>query len=81
MKVSGKSIDWPAANEKSNEPPTLTSPFGQGIPVNGIGQIEAVGLMVDLTGGTAASPVESQMHTSARGPDVAAAWVPCGHWQ
>ena len=66
--------------------PTRTSPLGHGIPVNGIGQIEAVGLTIDLTGGTAASPVESQMQTSANGPDAAAACVVCpgprlGHWQ
>ena len=61
-------------------PPTFTWPFGQGIPVSGIGQIEPVGLMLDLTGGTAASPVESQRQTSASGPDCAAACVPCGHW-
>ena len=32
-------------------------PFGQGIPVNGIGHAMASGLVVDLTVGTATRPV------------------------
>ncbi|MBV8282087.1 MAG: hypothetical protein JO347_08500 [Candidatus Eremiobacteraeota bacterium] len=46
-----------AAQGATHLPPTFTWPFGQGMPVNGIGQIEPLGLMLDLTGGTAASPV------------------------
>src|SRR5271166_2262071 len=54
-------------------PPMFTWPLEQGIPVSGIGQMDAVGLTVDLTGGTAARPVLSHRQTCARGPDCAAA--------
>ena len=60
-------------------PPTFTWPLGQGIPVRGVGQMEAVGLIVDLTGGTAAKPVSSQRQICERAPVCAAACVPCGH--
>jgi hypothetical protein len=62
-------------------PPTFTWPLGQGIPVSGMGQMEPVGLMLDLTGGTAAKPVLSHRQTCPSGPDCAAACVPFGHWQ
>ena len=74
------------AHGATHLPPTLIWPLGQGMPVRGIGQIEAVGLTVVLTGGAAASPVLSQMQISASGPDAAAGCVFCpgpsrGHWQ
>ena len=58
-------------------PPKLIFPCGQGIPVNGIGQMEPSGLVVVFVGGTAGRPVLSQMQTSAIGPDAAAACVVC----
>ena len=54
-------------------------PFGQGTPVNGIGQGLASGLVVVLTGGTATKPVFWQMQTSAPGPVFAAGADPLGH--
>jgi hypothetical protein len=68
--------------------PTRTCPLGQGIPVNGVGQYECVGLRLlspgnlgwPQSGGTAGWWVSLQIHTSASGPDGAKGFVSAGHW-